>query len=199
MRALKTCYAASCVHADILSAWITLKKTSQTFSEGDTQWTFRSQPHILYMLQSFSLCRQLFPYLFITWVCVRLFACDSWCLKKPFFFVIVQGAGVPIPSMSSAVPAQSQTGNCREDRYAALAELDNELSSSASTGSNVHGWETEPFHSWSYHLSQVIWSPVVSSKFQCKYTHPRTCLITQATIGGGPHVATCSWCCMNEN
>ncbi|XP_068427807.1 arf-GAP domain and FG repeat-containing protein 1b isoform X2 [Clinocottus analis] len=35
------------------------------------------------------------------------------------------GGGVPIPSMSSAVPAQS---NHREDRYAALAELDNELS-----------------------------------------------------------------------
>lgn len=112
----------------------------QTFSEGDTQWTFRCQPHILEMLQSVSLCRQLFPYLFITWVCVCLFACDSWCLREPFF-LIVQGAGVPIPSMSSAVPAQSQTGNCTEDRYAALAELDNELSSS--TGSNVHGWETE--------------------------------------------------------
>uniref|UniRef100_A0A8D3BKX8 ArfGAP with FG repeats 1b n=1 Tax=Scophthalmus maximus TaxID=52904 RepID=A0A8D3BKX8_SCOMX len=42
------------------------------------------------------------------------------------------GGGVPIPTMSSAVPAQSQTGSRREDRYAALAELDNELSSSAS-------------------------------------------------------------------
>ncbi|XP_028987289.1 arf-GAP domain and FG repeat-containing protein 1b isoform X3 [Betta splendens] len=49
------------------------------------------------------------------------------------------GGGVPIPSMSSAVPTQSQTGTCREDRYAALAELDNELSSSTSTGSNVQG------------------------------------------------------------
>ncbi|XP_022610634.1 arf-GAP domain and FG repeat-containing protein 1-like isoform X2 [Seriola dumerili] len=49
------------------------------------------------------------------------------------------GGGVPIPSMSSAVPAQSQTGSRTEDRYAALAELDNELSSSASTGSNVQG------------------------------------------------------------
>ncbi|XP_071346645.1 arf-GAP domain and FG repeat-containing protein 1b isoform X3 [Trachinotus anak] len=50
-----------------------------------------------------------------------------------------QSGGVPIPSVSSAVPAQSQTGSRREDRYAALAELDNELSSSASTGSNVQG------------------------------------------------------------
>nr|XP_061833695.1 arf-GAP domain and FG repeat-containing protein 1b isoform X2 [Nerophis lumbriciformis] len=47
------------------------------------------------------------------------------------------GRGVPIPSMSSAVPTQSQTGSCSEDRYAALAELDNKLSSSA--GSNVQG------------------------------------------------------------
>uniref|UniRef100_A0A3B4Z4U2 Arf-GAP domain and FG repeat-containing protein 1-like n=1 Tax=Stegastes partitus TaxID=144197 RepID=A0A3B4Z4U2_9TELE len=50
------------------------------------------------------------------------------------------GGGVPIPSMSSAVAAQSQTGSCTEDRYAALAELDNELSSSvsASTGTSVN-------------------------------------------------------------
>ncbi|CAK6952275.1 arf-GAP domain and FG repeat-containing protein 1b [Scomber scombrus] len=48
------------------------------------------------------------------------------------------GGGVPIPSMSSAVPAQTHTGSS-EDRYAALAELDNELSFSASTGSNVQG------------------------------------------------------------
>ncbi|KAM8850036.1 arf-GAP domain and FG repeat-containing protein 1b isoform 2-T2 [Spinachia spinachia] len=46
------------------------------------------------------------------------------------------GGGVPIPTMSSAVPAQS---NHREDRYAALAELDNKLSSSVTTGSNVPG------------------------------------------------------------
>lgn len=44
--------------------------------------------------------------------------------------------------MSSAVPTQSQPGTCTEDRYAALAQLDNELGSSASTGSNVQGWET---------------------------------------------------------
>ncbi|XP_056149099.1 arf-GAP domain and FG repeat-containing protein 1b isoform X2 [Lampris incognitus] len=49
------------------------------------------------------------------------------------------GGGVPIPSVSSAVPAQSQRKSSREDRYAALAELDNELSSSAPTGSNVQG------------------------------------------------------------
>lgn len=49
------------------------------------------------------------------------------------------GGGVPIPSVSSAVPAQSQSRSCTEDRYAALAELDNKLSSSASTGSNVQG------------------------------------------------------------
>ncbi|XP_035860835.1 arf-GAP domain and FG repeat-containing protein 1b isoform X2 [Sander lucioperca] len=49
------------------------------------------------------------------------------------------GGGVPIPSMSSAVPTQSQTESRREDRYAALAELDNELSSSVTTASNVPG------------------------------------------------------------
>ncbi|XP_070701144.1 arf-GAP domain and FG repeat-containing protein 1b isoform X3 [Pempheris klunzingeri] len=49
------------------------------------------------------------------------------------------GGGVPIPSMSSAVPAQSQRGRHTQDRYAALAELDNELSSTVSTGSNVQG------------------------------------------------------------
>ncbi|XP_047225148.1 arf-GAP domain and FG repeat-containing protein 1b isoform X2 [Girardinichthys multiradiatus] len=49
------------------------------------------------------------------------------------------GGGVPIPSVSSAVPAQSQTAKCTEDRYAALAELDNELSFSATTGSSVQG------------------------------------------------------------
>ncbi|XP_008332298.1 arf-GAP domain and FG repeat-containing protein 1b isoform X2 [Cynoglossus semilaevis] len=49
------------------------------------------------------------------------------------------GGGVPIPSMSSAVPAQPLGGSCKEDRYAALAELDNELSSSVSSGSNVQG------------------------------------------------------------
>ncbi|XP_049604335.1 arf-GAP domain and FG repeat-containing protein 1b isoform X3 [Syngnathus scovelli] len=47
------------------------------------------------------------------------------------------GGGVPIPSRSSALPIQSQTGSCTEDRYAALAELDNKLSSSA--GSGVQG------------------------------------------------------------
>ncbi|XP_072297893.1 arf-GAP domain and FG repeat-containing protein 1b isoform X1 [Eucyclogobius newberryi] len=47
--------------------------------------------------------------------------------------------GVPIPSVSSAVPAQSHTGSCSEDRYAALAELDNELSSSVSSNSNIPG------------------------------------------------------------
>ncbi|XP_024865009.1 arf-GAP domain and FG repeat-containing protein 1b isoform X6 [Kryptolebias marmoratus] len=49
------------------------------------------------------------------------------------------GGGVPIPSMSGAVAAQSQTGKSTQDRYAALAELDNELSSSVSTGSSVQG------------------------------------------------------------
>ncbi|KAM8728238.1 arf-GAP domain and FG repeat-containing protein 1b isoform X2 [Acanthopagrus latus] len=49
------------------------------------------------------------------------------------------GGGVPIPSVSSAVPAQSQIGSCSEDRYAALAELDNELSTSVSSGSSVTG------------------------------------------------------------
>ncbi|XP_031711100.1 arf-GAP domain and FG repeat-containing protein 1b isoform X2 [Anarrhichthys ocellatus] len=46
------------------------------------------------------------------------------------------GGGVPIPSMSRAIPAQS---NHREDRYAALAELDNKLSSSVTSGSSVPG------------------------------------------------------------
>lgn len=43
--------------------------------------------------------------------------------------------GVPIPSMSSAVPSQSSS--CSEDRYAALAELDNELSTSVPSNSNM--------------------------------------------------------------
>lgn len=51
------------------------------------------------------------------------------------------GGTVPIPSVSSAVPAQSQLGSQLEDRYAALAELDNELSTTVSTGSSVQGWE----------------------------------------------------------
>lgn len=49
------------------------------------------------------------------------------------------GGTVPIPSVSSAVPAQSQLGSQLEDRYAALAELDNELSTTVSTGSSVQG------------------------------------------------------------
>ncbi|XP_052319317.1 arf-GAP domain and FG repeat-containing protein 1-like isoform X3 [Oncorhynchus keta] len=49
------------------------------------------------------------------------------------------GRGVPVPSAAGAVPAQSQLGTSAEDRYAALAELDNELSSSAPTGSSVQG------------------------------------------------------------
>uniref|UniRef100_A0A8C6NSH4 ArfGAP with FG repeats 1b n=1 Tax=Nothobranchius furzeri TaxID=105023 RepID=A0A8C6NSH4_NOTFU len=39
------------------------------------------------------------------------------------------GGGVTVPSMAGAVAARSQTGRCTEDRYAALAELDSELSS----------------------------------------------------------------------
>ncbi|XP_031665602.1 arf-GAP domain and FG repeat-containing protein 1-like isoform X2 [Oncorhynchus kisutch] len=49
------------------------------------------------------------------------------------------GRGVPVPSVAGAVPAPSQLGTSAEDRYAALAELDNELSSSAPTGSSVQG------------------------------------------------------------
>ncbi|XP_074506838.1 arf-GAP domain and FG repeat-containing protein 1b isoform X3 [Sebastes fasciatus] len=49
------------------------------------------------------------------------------------------GGGVPIPTMSSAIPTQSQTGSHRQDRYAALAELDSELSSSVTSGSSVPG------------------------------------------------------------
>ncbi|CAL8311500.1 unnamed protein product [Gadus morhua 'NCC'] len=49
------------------------------------------------------------------------------------------GGGIPIPSISSVVPSQCQMGSSSEDRYAALAELDNQLSSSAPTGSNVQG------------------------------------------------------------
>ncbi|AWP04361.1 putative arf-GAP domain and FG repeat-containing protein 1 [Scophthalmus maximus] len=56
------------------------------------------------------------------------------CIQKKCWSsqLLLLSGGVPIPTMSSAVPAQSQTGSRREDRYAALAELDNELSSSAS-------------------------------------------------------------------
>ncbi|RVE61114.1 hypothetical protein OJAV_G00167420 [Oryzias javanicus] len=49
------------------------------------------------------------------------------------------GGGVPVPSVCSAVPAQSRTAACSEDRYAALAELDNEFSSSAVSSSSVKG------------------------------------------------------------
>ncbi|XP_055723511.1 arf-GAP domain and FG repeat-containing protein 1-like isoform X2 [Salvelinus fontinalis] len=49
------------------------------------------------------------------------------------------GRGVPVPSVAGAVPAPPQLGTSAEDRYAALAELDNELSSSAPTGSSVQG------------------------------------------------------------
>ncbi|XP_062337131.1 LOW QUALITY PROTEIN: arf-GAP domain and FG repeat-containing protein 1b [Osmerus eperlanus] len=52
---------------------------------------------------------------------------------------VTSGGGVPIPSMAGAVPAQAQQGSSAGDRYAALAELDNELSSSAPTGSSVQG------------------------------------------------------------
>ncbi|KAK5918952.1 hypothetical protein CgunFtcFv8_022890 [Champsocephalus gunnari] len=48
------------------------------------------------------------------------------------------GGGAPLLSMSSAVPIQIG-GSSREDRYAALAELDNELSSSVNSGSSVPG------------------------------------------------------------
>nr|XP_020505330.1 arf-GAP domain and FG repeat-containing protein 1-like isoform X3 [Labrus bergylta] len=47
------------------------------------------------------------------------------------------GGGVPIPSMSRAVPNQTHKGSC--DRYAALAELDNEFSSTVSSSGNVQG------------------------------------------------------------
>lgn len=49
------------------------------------------------------------------------------------------GGTVPVPSVSGAVPTQSQLGSQLEDRYAALAELDNELSTTVSTGSSVQG------------------------------------------------------------
>ncbi|XP_075876905.1 arf-GAP domain and FG repeat-containing protein 1b isoform X2 [Nelusetta ayraudi] len=52
-----------------------------------------------------------------------------------------QSAGsVPIPSMSSAVPAKPHMGHqTSEDRYAALAELDNKMSTAVSTGSSGQG------------------------------------------------------------
>ncbi|XP_075876903.1 arf-GAP domain and FG repeat-containing protein 1b isoform X1 [Nelusetta ayraudi] len=47
---------------------------------------------------------------------------------------------VPIPSMSSAVPAKPHMGHqTSEDRYAALAELDNKMSTAVSTGSSGQG------------------------------------------------------------
>lgn len=55
--------------------------------------------------------------------------------------LLSSGGSVPIPSASSAVPAQSQLGSQLQDRYAALAELDNEFSTTVSTGSSVQGWE----------------------------------------------------------
>ncbi|XP_057712991.1 arf-GAP domain and FG repeat-containing protein 1b isoform X2 [Corythoichthys intestinalis] len=47
------------------------------------------------------------------------------------------GGGAPIASRSGAVPVQSAAGSRAEDRYAALAELDNKLGSSA--GANAQG------------------------------------------------------------
>lgn len=61
--------------------------------------------------------------------------------------------------MSSAVPAQSQIGSHRQDRYAALAELDNELSTTVSTASNVQGWE----------IGQQIHTPIIAKNAaKCK-------------------------------
>lgn len=58
---------------------------------------------------------------------------------SPPTHTVTSGGGVPVPSMAGAVPAQVQLGGSAGDRYAALAELDNELSSSAPTGSSVQG------------------------------------------------------------
>ncbi|XP_028328482.1 arf-GAP domain and FG repeat-containing protein 1b isoform X2 [Gouania willdenowi] len=54
-----------------------------------------------------------------------------------------QSGGIPIPSLSSSTAAHSHShshsGSSAQDRYAALAELDNELSTSASSVSSVQG------------------------------------------------------------
>lgn len=71
-------------------------------------------------------------------VCVCVSVSSSGVFIDPYLCHST-GGGVPIPSIAGAVPAQSQLGSSAEDRYAALAELDNELSSSAPTGSSVQG------------------------------------------------------------
>ncbi|XP_030630354.1 probable flap endonuclease 1 homolog [Chanos chanos] len=49
------------------------------------------------------------------------------------------GGGVTVPSLSSMAPAPTQSSKTGEDRYAALAELDSVLSSTAPTGSTQQG------------------------------------------------------------
>uniref|UniRef100_A0A3B3WJ07 Arf-GAP domain-containing protein n=1 Tax=Poecilia mexicana TaxID=48701 RepID=A0A3B3WJ07_9TELE len=72
--------------------------------------------------------------------------------------------GVPIPSRSSAVSAHPQSARCTEDRYAALAELDSELSSSVTTGSNVPS--TNPF------VAAAIAPDMASNPFQANGRGP---------------------------
>lgn len=112
--------------------------------KGDTQWAL-SLILILcicYKMPSFSLNHLVIALSFYFFECAcvcmwhSIFECHLFFFS---FFSLLKGGGVPVPSLSSAVPAQSQTGSCTEDRYAALAELDNKLSSSVTTGSNVQG------------------------------------------------------------
>lgn len=103
---------------------------------------------VVHMTSNCAFVKKIFPHLFS---CVFYIFCYFKCALISMCHVIFEcfiyfslinlwkAGGVPIPSMSSAVPAQSQSGSRTEDRYAALAELDNELSTTVSTGSNVQG------------------------------------------------------------
>lgn len=50
------------------------------------------------------------------------------------FRVVYSGGGMSVPPHPSMVPGPPQSGLSREDRYAALAELDSALSYSTSSG-----------------------------------------------------------------
>ncbi|KAL2097947.1 hypothetical protein ACEWY4_007154 [Coilia grayii] len=59
--------------------------------------------------------------------------------SQPFTHPSNAGGGMSVPSLSSMAPAHTHPNMASEDRYAALAELDSALSSSAPTGSAVPG------------------------------------------------------------
>lgn len=76
-----------------------------------------------------------------------------------------KAGSVPIPSMSSAVPAKPHLGNqTSEDRYAALAELDNKMSTAVSTGSSVQGLVSHTHTHAHTHIQTLLESDCLFSK-----------------------------------